>query len=191
MPPKVKIFREHIIRAAFALTREKGWECINARSLALQLNCSTQPIFRVYKDMAELKSDLFSYIEGFYNEYIQSRMKPDNIFFSIGMAYISFAKEEPNLFRMIFMSNHFKINSIIEMLDGDENAIITAGIAAANNIGLDDARLLYVETWLFTHGIASMLVSNSCAFQEKEIEQMLRNAFTGFLKQIKEAQEND
>lgn len=191
MPPKVKIFREHIIRAAFALTREKGWECINARSLALQLACSTQPIFRVYKDMAELKSDLFSYIEGFYNEYIQSRMKPDNIFFSIGMAYISFAKEEPNLFRMIFMSNHFKINSIIEMLDGDENAIITAGIAAANNIGLDDARLLYVETWLFAHGIASMLVSNSCAFQEKEIEQMLRNAFTGFLKQIKEAQEND
>ena len=191
MPPKIKIFKENIIESAFTLTREKGWEFINARSLALQLACSTQPIFRVYKDMVELKRDLFSYIEGFYNEYIESRMNPDNIFFSIGMAYISFAKEEPNLFRMIFMNNHFKVNNFIEMIDGDDNAMIAAGIAAANNIGIDDARLLYVETWLFTHGIASMLVTNSCAFQEKEIEQMLRNAFTGFLRQIKEAKGNE
>ncbi|OPX45094.1 hypothetical protein CLHUN_09810 [Ruminiclostridium hungatei] len=190
MPPKIKIFKENIIEAAFTLTRERGWEYINARSLALQLACSTQPIFRVYKDMAELKRDLFSYAEGFYNEYIQGRINPDNIFLSIGMAYISFAKEEPNLFRMIFMNNHFKVNNFIEMTDGDENAMIAAGIAAANNIGIEDARLLYAETWLFTHGIASMLVTNSCAFQEKETEQMLRNAFTGFLRQIREARGN-
>jgi hypothetical protein len=37
---------------------------INARSLALQLGCSTQPIFRVYKDMAALKQDLFAYFHG-------------------------------------------------------------------------------------------------------------------------------
>ncbi len=187
MPPKIKIFKENIIEAAFSLTREKGWEYINARSLALLLGCSTQPIFRVYKDMAELKRDLFSYVENFYNEYVQGRINGDSIFLSIGMAYISFAKQEPNLFRMIFMNDNFKVNNFMEMLEGDENAVIAAGIAAANNIGIEDARLLYVETWLFTHGIAAMLVTNSCAFQEKETEQMLRNAFNGFLRQIKEA----
>ncbi len=191
MPPKIKIFKENIIEAAFSLTREKGWEYINARSLALLLGCSTQPIFRVYKDMAELKRDLFSYVEGFYNEYVQGRINGESIFLSIGMAYISFAKEEPNLFRMIFMNNNFKVNNFMEMTEGDENAAIAAGIAAANKIGMEDARLLYVETWLFTHGIAAMLVTNSCAFQEEETEKMLRNAFAGFLRQIKEAKANE
>lgn len=187
MPPKAKIFKETILEAAFVLTREKGFECVNARSLALQLGCSTQPIFRIYKDMAELKKDLFSHVESFYNRYLETRMDPGNLFLSIGMAYISFAREESNLFRMIFMDHHFKVNNFMDMLEGDENTAIASGIAAAHGISLEDARLLYVETWLFTHGIASMLVTNSFTFQEKEIEQMLRNAFMGFLIQIKEA----
>jgi hypothetical protein len=136
--------------------------------------------------MGELKKDLFSHVESFHNEYIESRIDPQDVFFSIGMAYISFAKEESNLFRTIFMNHHFKVNNLMEMLEGDENTAIAAGIAAAHGIGTEDARLLFVETWLFTHGIAAMLATNSCTLQEKEIRQMLRNAFTGFLRQIKE-----
>lgn len=191
MPPKPKIYKEKIIEAAFNLTREKGWENINARSLASQLSCSTQPIFRIYKDMAELKRDLFAYIERFYNQYIESRINPENVFFSIGMAYICFAKEEPNIFKMLFMSNNFKTANFMEMLEGEENSAIAERIAAANQITMENAKYLFMETWLFTHGIASMIATNSCSFQNNEIAQMLRNAYMGFLKLIKEVRENE
>ncbi len=191
MPPKPKIYKEKIIESAFNLTREKGWENINARSLASQLSCSTQPIFRIYKDMAELKRDLFAYIERFYNQYIESRIDPENIFFSIGMAYICFAKEEPNIFKMLFMSNNFKTANFMEMLEGEENSAIAERIAAANQITIENAKYLFMETWLFTHGIASMIATNSCSFQNNEIAQMLRNAYMGFLKLIKEVRENE
>lgn len=191
MPPKPKISKEKILEAAFNLTREKGWENINARSLASQLSCSTQPIFRIYKDMAELKGDLFAYIEGFYDQYIESRIDPENIFFSIGMAYIGFSKEEPNLFKMLFMSNNFKTGSFLEMLEGEENSVIAERIAAANHITIENAKYVFMETWLFTHGIASMIATNSCSFQNNEIAQMLHNAFMGFLKLIKEVKENE
>ncbi|EMS72203.1 TetR/AcrR family transcriptional regulator [Ruminiclostridium cellobioparum] len=191
MPPRPKIFKEKILEAAFNLTREKGWENINARSLASKLSCSTQPIFRIYKDMAELKKDIFDYIEAFYNQYIESHIDPENIFFSIGMAYIGFAKEEPNLFKMLFMSNNFKTASFMEMLEDEENSAIADRIAAGNQITIENAKYLYMETWLFTHGIASMVATNSCSFQNNEIAQMLRNAFMGFLKLIKEVKENE
>ena len=48
MPPQVKVSKEHIKSEAFQMTKESGFEAVSARKLAERLNCSTQPIFRVY-----------------------------------------------------------------------------------------------------------------------------------------------
>ena len=53
MPPKVKISKEDIVNTALELI--KNGEEINARSLAIRLNCSTQPIFSNFKTMEDLK----------------------------------------------------------------------------------------------------------------------------------------
>lgn len=44
MPPKVKVTKDMVIDAAFAIAREAGAENINARTVAKKLNCSTQPV---------------------------------------------------------------------------------------------------------------------------------------------------
>lgn len=59
MPPQVKVSKEHIKSEAFQMTKESGFEAVSARKLAERLNCSTQPIFRVYQNMEELKADLY------------------------------------------------------------------------------------------------------------------------------------
>ena len=59
MARKETITKEDIIQAAFEILQEEGIEQVTARKLAAKANCSTQPIFRVYRNMEELTEELF------------------------------------------------------------------------------------------------------------------------------------
>ena len=54
MPPKSKINKQDILTSSLEIIRKSGFEEVNARSIAKEMNCSTNPIFRVYKNMDEL-----------------------------------------------------------------------------------------------------------------------------------------
>lgn len=55
MPPKIRVEKEDIIKAAAEIVREKGISSLNARAVAAKLGVSTQPIFSNYSTMEELK----------------------------------------------------------------------------------------------------------------------------------------
>ncbi|HEY5560931.1 MAG TPA: hypothetical protein VIK72_04095 [Clostridiaceae bacterium] len=55
MPLKPKVSQETLVEVAFELTRAEGFASVSARSLANSLNCSTQPVFRIFENMAILK----------------------------------------------------------------------------------------------------------------------------------------
>jgi len=189
MPPKAKVSKEDILSASFKLTQKEGWDSLNARGIASELHCSTQPIFRVYANMSELKSDLYSHIEEYYDKYIENHLSNDNLFKSIGMAYIGFAKNEANLFRTLFMSNHYKVMSFVEIVEGEENKELINHIAQSSKLSVEMAKTLYIEIWLFTHGIASMIATNSCDLKEDEIRNLLADAYFGFINQLKKREE--
>lgn len=54
MARKEMITIDKILDTAFAMTREEGFANVTARRVAAKAGCSTQPIFRVYKNMEEL-----------------------------------------------------------------------------------------------------------------------------------------
>ena len=56
MPPKKHITKEIILEKAFAITKDFGFDSISARTLAKQLDCSTQPIYQAFTDMDGLKT---------------------------------------------------------------------------------------------------------------------------------------
>ena len=56
MPPRVRVTKEEIVRAATDLVRAEGMECLNARRIASALGCSTQPIFSNFGSMEELRA---------------------------------------------------------------------------------------------------------------------------------------
>ena len=53
MPPKAKITKEMILNTVLEITKETGFETVNARSIAGRLQCSTRPIFTCYENMEE------------------------------------------------------------------------------------------------------------------------------------------
>ena len=54
MARKESVTKNDILEAAFSILQEEGIEQVTARKLAARANCSTQPIFRIYKNINEV-----------------------------------------------------------------------------------------------------------------------------------------
>lgn len=105
MPPKKQITKEIILEKAFAITKEFGFDSISARTLAKQLDCSTQPIYQAFTDMDGLKTAIIeksvSIMLNFIIEHKDPTL-PEELGFIIG--YVQFANLEKQLFALLFSS---------------------------------------------------------------------------------------
>ena len=117
MPPQVKVSKEHIKSEAFQMTKESGFEAVSARKLAERLNCSTQPIFRVYQNMEELKADLYEMGTDYMRESMERHKgKSEPAYLSLAKGYIDAARNEKNLFRLIASVDDLDISGDKEFL---------------------------------------------------------------------------
>ena len=180
MPPKVKITKEEIIRTAVDLVR-KG-EAINARTLAATLNCSTQPIFSNFATMEQLTQAVLEQAKTLYEEYtrreIESGQYPD--YKASGMAYIRFAREEKEFFKLLFMCDRCGEDiSEYDELNGRMESYVQ------QNTGLTgmDVKLFHLEVWAFVHGIATMFATGFLDLPWDLVSKMLTDAFQGLRKQ--------
>lgn len=186
MPPKQKITKDMILEATFQITREKGFDSVNSRSLAKVIGCSTQPIFSQYASMSDLKQDFHGYLGKYFDEFALSRAaQGENFSHEIGRAYIAFARDESNLFQVLFMSECFGLNGFSDMFTDEGNLEAARGLSKNLGISLEAAKNLYMKTWIFLHGIASLIATKSIKLSDTEIEKMHREANEAFLAQVK------
>ena len=66
MPPRKRIFREDILKAAVHLVQQEGASALSVRNIAKELNCSTQPIYSQFESMETLRDELMAYIREQY-----------------------------------------------------------------------------------------------------------------------------
>ena len=173
-----------IFEGAFQITREKGFESVNARSLAKAIGCSTQPIFSHYASMSDLKQDFHGYLGKYFDEYALSKaVQGENFSHEIGRAYIGFAKNESNLFQVLFMSEFFGLNGFSDMFADEGNLEAARGVSKNLGISLEAAKNLYMKTWIFLHGIASLIATKSIKLSDEEVEKMHGEAGAAFRAQ--------
>lgn len=191
MPPKIKVTRDQIINAAVELTRHSGIESVNARAIAKELDCSIQPIFKNFETMGSLKQHLVEKAQVIYDDYTQKGMSSQaNPFLGIGLGYVRFAKEENSLFKLLFMTNEFKQIGFIQLIKDDENQEIVQLVSRMSGLNTKKSEQLFIDIWLTTHGIASMIATNDLVLSEIEIIKILTDAFNGFTYQLKKEEES-
>jgi len=108
------------------------------------------------------------------------------------MAYIDFALEEPNLFRMLFMSYGFSGRKLTEFFEGEFEGCtdqLYDTIAEVYDTEAPESNRMFIDIWLYAHGIASMLVTNQLPTPRSEIESMVENMYSLLLKQGKRRKE--
>lgn len=190
MPPKCKFTRNEIIQAALDMVRKEGIASVTARGLGVKLGSSSKPIFSIFENMEEVQAEVQKAAKALYDEYVKSGLEQSPTFKSVGMRYILFARNETNLFQLLFMSDMRadKIQNILSDLDGNCSDTI---YMLQNKYSLDKekATRLYIHMGIYSHGIAVLLANKTCNFSEQEIEQMLSEAFTGILCSVQKREE--
>lgn len=182
MARKEMITQSDLLHAAFEMAKEEGYENVTARKLAAKAGCSTQPIFRVYHGMEELGDDLFEmaagYFEMFYGEFPKTYDTP---FVNLGLAYIRFALENKNLFRMLFLAENRHGKSLYDLVNGTMGAV-GKEMASAKAFGCQNPQEMFMKMWIFIHGAAGMSLTGDYDLTESETVNLLTEAYQSFLK---------
>ena len=179
MPPKVKITKEEIIKTAVELVRKEGESGVNARSIAASLGCSTQPIFSNFKSMEELDEAVITAAYDKYLELLKIEVESGKYpqYKAFGMSYIRFAKEEKELFKMLFMRDR-KGEDLSPAEDFKASVEV---IMNANGVTYEKAELIHLEMWTFVHGIATMMATSFLPLEWELVSDMVSDAYHGIM----------
>lgn len=181
MPKQMKFTKDIVLDTTYELLKEEGIENVNARNIAKKLNCSVHPIFRHFKDMEEVKKQVYLKIYEKYKEYMLSGKNKEKEYKQMGLSYIRFAKDYPNFFKILFMQESKLDAENFIMADSLGDDVIKAG-QKLTNLSFDEQKKFHVKVWLFTHGIACLVATNTIKFSNKEIENLLESTVVEMLK---------
>ena len=185
MPPKARVTKDMVVKAAFEVARKTGAENINARTVSEKLNCSTQPVMYHFATIEELKRAAYAKADWFHTEYLMN-IEQHNILLGIGLNYIRFAVEEPHLFRFLFQSGISTKNSLLEMINSEELTPIISAMQEAIDLNIEQTKDIFVTLALFVHGYASIMINNSLEYDERIIALHLERVYTGAILAIRE-----
>ena len=189
MPPKFKFTRDEITNAALNVTRKNGISGLTARALAAELGCSVKPIFGLFKNMEEVGQEVFIASDLLHQNYLREDMAKGKYspYKASGMAYIRFAKEERELFKLLFMRDRSR-----EKIEENKEEIRPLMQLIQQNLGIseDEAYLFHLEMWLYVHGIATMIATSYLDWDDEFISRVLTDAYMGLKYRCTEGKDN-
>lgn len=188
MPPKAKITKEMILNTVMEITRETGFYTVNARSIAGKLQCSTRPIFTCYENMEELKSEFLDFAYEYFEQYVANYQNIANITSSLihPLSYIDFAREETNLFKLLFIIDmDLEMTAAKDFYKESGNEKRAKDFSETIGIELEHAKIIFLNLFLYSHGIAVLTATKKLTLDRDSVEKMLKNVLSAFIKQEK------
>ena len=185
MAPKVKFTRGELTAAALKVVRERGTGALTAKAVADELLISTRPIFTCFSTMDELRRDVRAAAERTFDAYIAEGLRNPVPFYGVGMQYIRFAREEPELYRLLFLEPSEGGSGAYEtMLHLMEK--VRPSLERIYRMNTAEAGRYFRDLWLVVHGFAALIVSGVCPYTDREIGQTLTGFSVSVCKAIKE-----
>ena len=191
MPRKTVIHKQDIISAAVEIVRANGYESLNARAIAQYLGCSTQPIFSNFRNMEDLTGNVVQRSLEIYNDFVAEEFRRPHDYppyKTNGMAYIRFAMEEKNLFKLLFMRDRTNESSPAEESTFYD---VLPLIMKATGLNREQASLFHFEIWAAVHGIAVMVASSYYNADMDLISGTLTDVYQGLLYRFRQKEGSD
>lgn len=181
MSKPTKITKEIILEKALEIIRTQGIEKVSNREIAKKLNSSIRPIYYQFKNSEELYNELLMKMETyFYSFLLDNEIEDIPKYKQIGINYIKFAKEESNIFKALFMK---KNNLVVENFIGQikEFKEIEKFVKVSTNLKNEEIKSFHVKMWIFTHGLATLIASNTINFNDQQIRDLLSYEFQALM----------
>lgn len=182
--PRQRITKEMVVNAAFEIARNSGMEQVMVKNIADKIGCSVQPIYSYCKNMEGLRLDVVERVCSFVQEFVETHMDKDDLFRSIGKAYIQLAKEEPHLFRIFILHQREGISSLDDLYQSETNPNIAEYIADKLNISVSRAKQLHLNMLIYTIGIGTVFSVTTPGISADEIYAQQEIAYEAFLNWV-------
>lgn len=175
MANKDRFTKEMLLNCGYEYVSMYGVDNITVRELAKFIGCSTQPIFKNFKNMDDFKKKLKIHLHNDYNSFIYKYIKEEDYLYTISYAYALYAKKNPKVFKTLFMSSLAGTRTIEEVLNSKWNLDTIKSIPSQYNVTEEEANQMYRDVRFFTHGLACQIACNSIRVTENEIKELIRN----------------
>ncbi len=186
MPPKVKFQKEEIIAAAVQITRKKGISAVTAREVGAALGASSRPLFTYFDTVDELKREVYHYAKKLYQDYVKEGLTAEIPFLGVGQNYIRFAKEEPELYKYLFLNPPDGVKgSAMEGLKLSQ-ALVRASLMRIYHMDEDTADKYFRDLWLVAYSMTTLIVTGECPYTDAEIRAMFTEFSVSICKAYKE-----
>ena len=170
MPKQAKIGREDVLAAAAEIVRRDGEERVNARAIARELGCSTQPVYSLFRNMEGLKQALTEEAKKRYRAHIDGYLEKGgpSRYQSYGMGFVRFARDEKGLFRFLFLSGRTSDPFFED---------IVREMVSLYHMPEETARAFHADMSVFSFGLAVLISGNSDALTEEDIADAFAREF--------------
>ncbi|API89897.1 hypothetical protein BKP56_11775 [Marinilactibacillus sp. 15R] len=165
MPRQRTILRENILGASMELLRTSGFKQFTARQIAIKMNSSTQPIYKEFKNMEDLKIGLLDYVKQYLTERVYSTQESRDPLMEVCKNYILFAKNEPTLFSAIYMDREFEAVQLHDFAYDKVTEIIANVEEIRSESSIND----YLDRlWPAIHGVAMLVAQGKIVYNNEE-----------------------
>jgi AcrR family transcriptional regulator len=156
-PRKLTLDKDRVLAASVQLVQREGLAALSARAVADQLGASVAPIYRAYASMDQLTQAVLDTAMEQLDEYV-ARPYTDFPFRSAGVGLVMFARDEPRLFRALFVDQQNAAELVARMRAKLRKIVDQSPELRRLSPGVRDE--LIMDLWIYTHGLASMVVVN-------------------------------
>lgn len=184
MAPKNKFTREEMVEAALRVVRAKGIDGLTAKTLADELGTSTQPVFTAFGSMDAVRREVYAAAVRVYDGYTNTGLKEKIPFFGVGMQYVRFAREEPEPYRLLFLTRTQEYSAIKSMEHLRE--LVRPTLVKIYHITAAEADIYFRDLWFVVHSLSTLIVTGDCSYSDGEIGQILTGMSISICKSIKE-----
>jgi AcrR family transcriptional regulator len=159
--------RDEILDAATELLLETGHaKAVSIRSVAERVGVTSPSIYLHFKDKdALLDAVCAQYFEKLDEEMQRAAIGQTSaldVLRAIGQAYVRFALQTPELYRIATMSEGRPGSDVDVTLNSSAFAHMRAGVIAMMDEGIyarDDPTRIALELWAAAHGVAALLIA--------------------------------
>lgn len=183
MPPTAVITEEKILKAAFEIVRVQGFEYLTARNIAQKLNCSTQPVYRIYDNMDEVKDRVYGMAVSLMRDQIFSHQDDQNSpALNMAIGFLHFAKQERYIFQFVYLSGYKSFDLSHEVFMGDTLSMKSM-LHSKRFRAIDEntQKNIFIKISIYLIGIGTMMNSGTLKMDFHEAIEMVREMYEALL----------